>query len=252
MYRIKSLVRPVCEFVKTLSVWDFVKGAGVTIFFAYFFYRSVWAIPFMLPVGVMAIILSQRKKKERDNRYHLEQFKECILSVEASLRAGYAVENAFAESIRDMKMMFGEYSKIVEELLFIQKGLRNNETLETLLLTVAEESENSEIVEFAEVFSIAKRNSGNVSGVIDLYSTIISQRLENEQEIQTLLASKRMEQRIMNVMPFGMVLYLDITNPGYFAMLFHNLTGVVLMSICLIAYVTSFLWSEKIFSKTIG
>jgi tight adherence protein B len=91
-----------------------------------------------------------------------------------------------------------------------------------------------------------------VSGVIDLYSTIISQRLENEQEIQTLLASKRMEQRIMNVMPFAMVLYLDITNPGYFAMLFHNLTGVVLMSICLIAYVTAYLWSEKIFSKTIG
>lgn len=252
MYKRRSFMRPVCEFAKMLSVRDLVWGVGITLFFAYFFYRSFWAIPFMVPVGILTIRLRQEKDQKEKNRYHLEQFKECIISVETSLRAGYAVENAFVESIRDMKMMFGESSRIVGELLFIQKGLRNNETLESLLLAVARESVNGEVAEFAEVFSIAKRNSGNVSGVIDIYSEIISQRLESEQEIQTLLASKRMEQRIMNVMPFAMVLYLDFANPGYFDVLFHNLTGVILMSACLIVYLTAFLWSEKIFNKTYG
>ncbi len=249
MFRIRSLGPPVCGFVKRMTLADIVWGGGVTLFFAYFFYRSVWAIPFMLPFGILAIHMRREKEEEKRKRYHLEQFKECILSVEASLRAGYAVENAFVESIRDMKMMFGEQSKIVQELWFIQKGLRNNETLEGLLFATAEKSGIPEILEFAEVFSIAKRNSGKVSGVIDLYSVIISQKLETGQEIQTVLAAKRLEQRVMNVMPFGMVLYLDMTNPGYFEMLFHNLTGVVLMSACLGIYVTAYIWSEKIFRK---
>lgn len=249
MFRIRNFEPPICNFAKGLSVTDIVLGGGVSLFFAYFFYRSVWAIPFMIPFGIVSIGMRKRKQEEKNRCYHLEQFKECILSVEASLQAGYAVENAFIESIRDMKMMFGEHSKIVQELCFIQTGLRNNETLERLLFAMADGSGIPEILEFAEVFSIAKRNSGNVSEVIDLYCVIISQKLEIRQEIQTVLAAKRLEQKVMNVMPFGMVIYLDITNPGYFEMLFHNLTGVVLMSACLAIYVAAYIWSEKIFCK---
>ena len=249
MFRIRNLGPPVCKFVKCLTFTDIALGGGVTIFFAYFFYRSTWAIPFMFPFGIFSIGMRKRRQEEKNKYYHLEQFKECILSVEASLRAGYAVENAFVESIRDMKMMFGEHSKIVQELCFIQTGLRNNETLESLLFAMADKSGIPEIIEFAEVFSIAKRNSGNVSGVSDLYSVVISQKTETRQEIQTALAAKRLEQKVMNVMPFGMVIYLDITNPGYFEMLFHNLTGVLLMSACLGIYVAAYIWSEKIFSK---
>lgn len=252
MFRIRNLRAQAWEFIRVLSFADVVCGCGITLFFAYFFYRSVWATPFMLPFGIWVIKMRQRKAKEKNKRSYLEQFKECILSVEASLRAGYAVENAFMESIRDMQMMFGEHSRIVRELVFIQKGLRNNETLESLLTAVAEKSGISEICEFAEVFAIAKRNSGKVSDVIDLYSVIIFQKMENQQEIQTVLAAKRLEQRVMNVMPFGMVLYLDITNPGYFELLFHNLKGVVIMSACLGIYVTAFAWSEKIFANALG
>ncbi len=249
MFGIKNFVLRVCKYGRGMTFANIVLGGGVTTFFAYFFYRSIWAMPFMLPFGILAIHIRKEKEEERNKCYHLEQFKECILSVEASLRAGYAVENAFVESIRDMKMMFGEHSMIVKELCFIQTGLRNNETLESLLFAMAKESKISEILEFAEVFSIAKRNSGNVSGVIDLYSVVISQKIETRQEIQTVLAAKRLEQKVMNVMPFAMVIYLDTTNPGYFEMFFHNFTGVVLMSACLGIYVAAYIWSEKIFTK---
>ncbi len=206
-------------------------------------------MPFMVPIGVAWIIGQRKKKRQKANRYYLEQFKECILSVETSLQAGYAVENAFAESIRDMRMMFGEGSRIVEELMLINKGIRNNETLENLLFVMAENSENQEITEFAEVFSIAKRNSGNVSGTIALYSESITQKMETQQEIETLLAAKKLEQKVMNVMPFGIVFYLDFSNPGYFDVLFHNFTGVLLMTGCLILYLAAFIWSECILAK---
>ena len=248
----KSFWPQVCDFCKRLTLWEVGKGMAVTMFFAYFFYRSVWSVPFMMPVGVLFVEWSRRREKQKKNLDYLEQFKECILSVEASLRAGYAVENAFWESRKDMQMMFGDNCLMAKQLLWIQKGLQNNETLEKLLYAVAKECENEEFLQFAEVFSIAKRGSGNLSGTIEVYSDIISGKLETLQEMQTSLAAKRLEQSVMNVMPFAMVLYLNFSNPGYFDMLFHNASGVLIMTGCLGAYLLAFVWAENIFMKLYG
>lgn len=244
---LKSWWRPVWCLLKGLLLWEWLVAVAIAVFFAYFFYRSIWALPFMLPIGVGFLWWNGRKKAKQQEQYFLEQFKECILSVAASMRAGYAVENAFLESMADMKMMFGEDCEMVRQLGILQKGLRNNETLENLLYAMARNSGGEDVLEFAEVFSIAKRNSGNVADTIGIYSSIIMQKLETAQEIQTLLSAKRLEQRVMNVMPFGIVLYLDYSNPGYFDMMFHNLSGVLIMSGSLVVYLVAFFMAEKIF-----
>lgn len=246
---IKSWLRQVCSCYREVSFIELLAGVGVAVFFAYFFYRSVWAIPFMLPVGAAFVWWRYEKKLQEQELFFLEQFKECILSVAASLRAGYAVENAFLESMSDMRMMFGEECDILGQLKIVEKGLRNNETLESLLYTMAKRRENADVLEFAEVFSIAKRSSGNVTETIVIYSSIIAQKLEGIQEIQTLLASKRLEQKIMNVMPFIIVLYLEYSNPGYFNMMFHNGMGVLIMTGCLLGYLFAFGMAERIFIK---
>lgn len=246
---IKNWGLQIYSFCKEISALEILGGCAVALFFAYFFYRSAWAIPFMMPVGAMFIWWTHRKKLQEKELCFLEQFKECILSVAASLRAGYAVENAFAESVGDMKMMFGERCEILEQLTILQKGLRNNETLESLLYTMAKQKNNKDILEFAEVFSIAKRSSGNVTEVILIYSSIIAQKLEETREIQTLLAAKRLEQRVMNVMPFLIVTYLEYSNPGYFDMMFHNWSGVLIMTGCLAGYLAAFAMAELIFVR---
>lgn len=241
-----------CDFCKRLTLWEAGKGLAVTMFFAYFFYRSMWSLPFMLPVGVLFIEWNRRKEMQKQNLDYLEQFKECILSVEASLRAGYAVENAFAESIMDMEIMYGKDCWIAKEVRIICRGVRNNKTLEGALAELGRKSRLTEISEFAEVFSIAKRNSGNIPETIELYSKVISDHLELIAELETLLAAKRLEQKVMNIMPFLIVLYLEYTNRGYFDMMYHNLTGVVIMTGCLLVYMAAFALAERIFDKTYG
>ena len=46
----------------------------------------------------------------------------------------------------------------------ICRGIRSNRTLEETLEEMGRRSELQEICEFAEVFAIAKRNSGNIPG----------------------------------------------------------------------------------------
>lgn len=193
----------------------------------------------------------QKKRRKRQHLY-LEQFKECVLSVLGAIRAGYAVENAFTESIMDMEIMYGKDCWIAKEVRIICRGVRNNKTLEGALAELGRKSRLTEISEFAEVFSIAKRNSGNIPETIELYSKVISDHLELIAELETLLAAKRLEQKVMNIMPFLIVLYLEYTNRGYFDMMYHNLTGVVIMTGCLLVYMAAFALAERIFDKTYG
>lgn len=228
---------------------DLGKGALITGLFAFFFYRSVWALLPMLPVGWLYLRRSRRHRCRRKNRELLVQFKECLLAVAASMRAGYAVENAFTDSMADMRSMFGEGCAMEQELKLLRQGLGNNIPLETLLAAMGQRRCLEEMQEFAEVFVIAKRNGGSIPVMIDAACNSISRRLAVEEEMETLLSARKLEQRVMNAMPFMIVWYVEISNPGYFDMLYGNLTGAVLMTICLGVYLAAYVLSEKIFYK---
>ena len=57
---------------------------------------------------------------------------------------------------------------------------------------------------------------------------------------------KKMELAIMKVMPFGILLYINMGNRGYFDSLYHNLTGAVIMTGCLGIYLGAYLLGEHI------
>lgn len=251
-YRFENLKLQVWHVSKEVTLTDIGIGLGIAVFFSFFFYRSAWALPPMLLVGGIFVYWGIQKKRRKRQHLYLEQFKECVLSVLGAIRAGYAVENAFTESIMDMEIMYGKDCWIAKEVRIICRGVRNNKTLEGALAELGRKSRLTEISEFAEVFSIAKRNSGNIPETIELYSKVISDHLELIAELETLLAAKRLEQKVMNIMPFLIVLYLEYTNRGYFDMMYHNLTGVVIMTGCLLVYMAAFALAERIFDKTYG
>ena len=122
---IRSLKLPDCGsgFSLRESLTDLGKGALVTGLFALFFYRSVWALLPMLPVGWLYLQRSRHHRRRRKDRELLTQFKECLLAVAASMRAGYAVENAFMDSITDIRSMFGTGCAMERELKLLRQGL---------------------------------------------------------------------------------------------------------------------------------
>lgn len=246
---IRSLKRRDCG--SSLGEWlqDLGKAALVTGLFAFFFYRSIWALLPMASVGWLYLRRSRFHRRRRKNKELLIQFKECIQAVAASMRAGYAVENAFTDSITDIRSMFGEGSAMERELQLLRQGLGNNVTLELLLQEMGQRSGMEEIQEFAEVFAIAKRSGGSIPVTIDAASTSISRRLEVEEEMETLLYARKLEQKVMNAMPFMIVWYVEVSNPGYFDGLYGNPAGAALMTVCLGIYLAAYALSERIFEK---
>lgn len=217
----------------------------VVVFLAFFFYRSALAIIPLSGIGYFYFKMLEKDRIREAKEELNSQFKECILSVSTALKAGYAVENAFVESEKDMELLYGRKSYIYRELEFIRRGMIINITLEEQLEELAARSGSEEIAQFAGVFAVAKHNGGNLSEVIQTSSDLIGQRIEMQQEIQTLLQGRRMEQNIMKVMPFLVLLYVDITIPGYFDVLYHQGNGIAVMTLCLALYLGAYYLGEK-------
>lgn len=216
---------------------------------AYFFYRSIWAIPPLSVVGVFFFRTLRRKKAERAGRELSSQFRECILCVSASLRAGYSVENAFLEAEKDMGVMYGRNSLICAELEFLRRGLNMNITVEELLGEIAKRSRCDDIGEFARIFALAKRNGGNMTEIIQTSANRIGKKIELRNEIQTVLGGRRLEFMIMRLMPFGILFYIEMGTPGYFAPLYHNPFGVAVMTGCLTVYAAAYFLGEAVLGR---
>lgn len=243
----RSLCEKACILWKDWRRRDFIIWFGMSVVLAFFFYRNGMGLFVTLPAAYFLIFIAKGAEAIGRIRTEREQFKECIHSVAASLRAGYAPVGAFAESRKDMVMMYGIDSEIVRRLDGVQIGIKNNQSLEELLLQWGSDSDAEEVSEFAEVFAIAKRSGGSVLGVIENTALMIQNRMEAEREIETLLSNKRMEQKIMSAMPFLLVLYLQLGNPGYFDVLYGNVFGVAVMTVML----GVFLWSQYYFAKVL-
>ena len=194
-------------------------------------------------VGILfspVLILFFKKRKQtlclRRKKQLEREFREAILSVSAGLSAGYSVENAFLSAYKDIVLLFGKESDMAYELSMIMKKLRMNQPIEQLLMDLVERSDAEDIRDFAEVFQIAKRSGGDLRQAIDNTAAIIREKGEVEQEIEVMLAQKKLEKNIMLFIPFFMIGYLSITSKGYFTPLYHNPKGIVVSTVCLLLY----------------
>ena len=150
-----------------------------------------------------------------------------------------------------MNILYGKNSLIVRELSWLLRRLDNNEQLEQVLLEIAKRSESEDINEFAEVFSIAKRGGGDIRSIIARTAAIIGDKMEVTREIDTIMSEKKLEQKIMQCMPFFLIGYLSVTSRGFFDSLYHNPFGILFMTGCLVAYVFACYMAERILEVTI-
>ena len=55
-----------------------------------------------------------------------------------------------------------------------------------------------------------------------------------------------MEWMIMKLIPFAILLYIELANPEYFDGLYHNTRGVLVMTGCLAVYLGAYMAGEMI------
>lgn len=223
-----------------------LEGTLVVAMIGYFFYQSWLACILLLPVFVLFI---KEKKKDLAKKQRQElslQFKDLVLALSANVKAGYSMENALRESYRDVELLYGADSPICLEVRHMIRGLENNVILEKLLYDLGIRSRLPDIMQFADVFLIAKRSGGNLTEILEKTAGVIEQKIETDKEIQLMVGARKMEQKIMNMVPFLIICYIGTTSRGFFDVLYHNLVGVAVMTVCLLFYGAAYLLSKRI------
>ena len=221
-------------------------GILLTAGIAFLFYRSVWGL--LAGAAVIPVYMRQRRRQwaEKRNRRLQRQFVSCMQMVSGSLNAGFSMENAWKQAEKDLIRLYGAEAEICREMRLMNQRAAMNEPLEQILWDFALKSQVEDISNFAEVFRYARRSGGNLTEIIRNCVKQMQEKTEVLAEIENAVASRKMEQRMMNILLPGILLFVTVSSPSYVNTLYHNGPGILVMSVCLTGYLGCLIWSEKL------
>lgn len=227
---------------KILSQIDFL----IILFIAELFYGC-----FLIGIPFLVLLIPIRKRKniqiEKNKIKEMgRKFSSALNSMAFAMEVGYSMENAVNESIKDMIMMYGEEDLLVHELKKISHKISVNIPIEQAFCELADQINNEDIKYFSNIISLSKRSGGNLISVINNTAKRISKKVEVENEINTIVSGKKMEQKIMSAIPYLIILYLRITASEFIIPLYGNLIGIVIMTVSLLVCIGANMVADKL------
>ena len=213
-----------------------LESIAISVLISKLFFDSFWgmtASPAILLIMWKKTI--EQKLEERNKKVAME-FQTMLKNVSSSLLAGFSLENAFVEAEKELKQMYGEKSYMFLELQNINKKVGVNIPLEEPLEDLAERTGMEDIYNFIDILSFAKRAGGNFVEIIDNTINKMWAKYETAREIDVAISAKKLEQKVMSVIPVVLLAYMKLTSAEYMSVLYGNVAGVLFMTVCLLAY----------------
>lgn len=238
------------------SEYQYAKGEQIkfglvstTVLFALFmlFYNNL-IISIVLSITLTFVVLKRVKGLlARKRRKQLSvQFRDAMEGLVSALVAGYSLENAVEETRNDLLLLYSKEDIIVQEFDTMVNRMRVKVPIEELIYDLGLRSGVEDILTFSEILLTAKRTGGNLVHVMRQTSSNISEKMEIQREIETVISGKKMESSCMTAIPLLMIVYLRIFSPGFLDPLYNNLMGVLIMTGALGVYIVAFLWGQHI------
>lgn len=182
---------------------------GIAGFAAAYIYFGHMALSIMVAAiaGWKAISIYRNMLHKKRIKELTLQFRDMLESLSNSFTVGRNANDAITDALADMKAEHGENAYITKELTLIRhaRDMYGME-IQDLILDLGERSGIDDIKSFASVFVVAFEIGDSLPKVIRETRDIISDKIEIQMEIQTMVTSQKNELNIMAVMPFVVVL----------------------------------------------
>ncbi|WEG13582.1 type II secretion system F family protein [Pullulanibacillus sp. KACC 23026] len=189
-----------------------------------FFYPKLW-------------VSGKRKKR-------LKQFNDgladMISSLINSLRAGFsflqalkAVEEESEEPIK------GEIGQVLKEMQY-------GSSLEEALKNLYERVPSDDLDILIQAVLIQRQVGGNLATVLSSIVETIRERIKLQGQVKTLTAQGKMSGMVIGGLPFGLGGIIFVISPSYMSALFHNVIGILLISVAVVSGIIGFVLIQKI------
>jgi tight adherence protein B len=199
----------------------------------------------------LSVFLSFEKYKNYLNlkrtRVLRNQFSDLLYSLSASIATGRQLSGALQDAYLNMGYVYKDNSPMMIELKFMIKSIAENRDSEEVLLSgFAQRSGVEDIRNFVSVYLTCRSTGGDINQVISNASEILMQKMSIEREIRVMTSQKQFEGKIISGMPVMIIMFLNITSPGYLENLYCTIMGRLIMTAALAGILTAYVLTEKI------
>lgn len=197
----------------------------------YLFYHSITlsAISGVLIKFAVPYIKKQLAVKRMNNLNM--QFKDMLYSLSASVASGRQMEEALVEAEENMAILYDAGEPIMMELKHMRISIVENKESDKLLLKdFAYRSKSEDINNFVQVYITCRNMGGNLEKIIGHTTEILTDKINIEREIKVITSQKKVEGRIISLMPLLMLLFLNVMSYSYICPLYNTLIGRIVMT----------------------
>ncbi|MDR1641523.1 MAG: type II secretion system F family protein [Clostridiales bacterium] len=219
-------------------------AAGFAIIFI-FFKIILLSIIGGVFIGTAWIFVSANDSINKRKRNLRTQFFDLLEAMSVSMRAGNPISQALQSARDDMTLMYPEDSDIIVELDIIIGKFYNTIPLSEAFANFAERSGIEDISSFASVYATIEGKASRADEIVRETQQIISDKMEIEMEIETLMTAAKSEVNIMLMMPLVILAVIGYAGEGFMDSIYTTSVGRLVATGGFIVFIISFILARK-------
>jgi len=218
--------------------------AGFLILFI--FYKLVaLAIIGGAVLGVVNIFVSAHASiKKRTLKLRI-QFFDLLEAMSVAMRAGNPMLRALQSAREDLILIYPQDSDIIVETDVIIGRFYNAVPLSEAFSDLAQRSGLEDIASFASIYATIEGKSGRADEIVRETQQIISDKMEIEMEIDTLMTAAKSEVNIMLSMPLVILGIIGYAGAGFMDAIYTTEAGRIVSTGGLVIFIISFILARK-------
>ncbi len=204
---------------------------AISIAVSFFFYRSVVfsiiILPFLKHIKQwIGEVLIDRRKREL-----ISEFKDFLFMTATSLGSGNPMMESISDSIPKIKEIHGEDALLAKELEIMERRMKQgNENEVDVFMEFAIRTGQEDIIDFVNIYSICLSTGASLITALNRATSVIIDKMTIDREIQEIVRTKRNEGMVIFLMPFVIIIFLNLFSPDYISPLYTTWIGRVIMT----------------------
>lgn len=196
-------------------------------------------------VGIVNIIASERSAMRKRLVRLRVQFFDMLEAMSVAMRAGNPPLKALESARKDLAMIYAGDSDILRELDVIMQRFHNAIPLSEAFSDFAQRSGLEDAASFASIYATIEGKSSRADEIVRETQQIISDKMEIEMEIDTLMTAAKSEVNIMLFMPLVILAVIGYAGAGFMDAIYTTPMGRIVATGGLIVFIISFFMARK-------
>jgi tight adherence protein B len=219
-------------------------AAGFLVLFI-FYKLVVLSIVGGVILGAVNILVSARSSAKKRIQKLRVQFFDLLEATSVAMRAGNPMLRSLQSAREDLILIYPHDSDIITELNIIIGRFNNAVPFSESFSDLAKRSGLEDIASFASIYATIEGKSGRADEIVRETQQIISDKMEIEMEIDTLMTAAKSEVNIMLFMPLVILGVIGYAGAGFMDAIYTTGAGRIVSTCGLIVFILSFILARK-------